>query len=260
MPDLPLLSFPQSSPSVIPAVFSGNPAEGPRTPGPSTLRRGKRHWISVDTGMTKGGPECQWEVGMSGTSRPLSRSFPALLCPSLPPSSHARPSLRSCPTLPPVMPDIPLRSCPMFPSGHARWLPLLSFPQALAGIQRKAPGRPAPSTLRRGKRHWIPVDTGMTMRGPECQWEVGMSGTSRPLSRSFPALLRSCSTFPPVMPDLPSGHARCSPPVMPDVPLRSCPLACPSVIPAGFSGNPAEGPRAPGPQHVAEGEKTLDSR
>ena len=53
-------------------------------------------------------------------------------------------------------------SPPVIPASH-----LLSFPQFLAGIQKKSPRRPylLITVQRTGQRHWIPVCTGMTEGG-----------------------------------------------------------------------------------------------
>ena len=117
---------------------------------------------------------------------------------------------------------------------HARRLPTLSipahptlsFPQFLAGIQRKgpgrpAPGRPAPSTteLWRGKRPRLPVGTGMTQSKilRFAQNDRRRDQNDRGL---MTCLGRAAYSVSPVVSPYP-------------------------VIPAAFSGNPREGHRIP---------------
>ena len=89
------------------------------------------------TGVTQG--EC--EVAFSGALAICSRRLALVL--SLSPPL-------------PVTSAVPL---PVLPASH-----LLSFPQFLAGIQKKSPRRPylLITVQRTGQRHWIPVCTGMT--------------------------------------------------------------------------------------------------
>ena len=123
IPAGPPLVLPAGPPLVIPAVFSGNPAEGPRTPGPPP------HPCPLPPGEREE-EGCRGEGRVKGKRRSVKelprgegkegRFFPF-------PRPH-RPSRRLAPlSFPPAPP-----SCP------SRWLTLLSFPQSLAGIQGKA--------------------------------------------------------------------------------------------------------------------------
>ena len=149
--------------------------------------------------------------------------------PSHPPSAH--------PVMPAVYPVTPA-VCPLCHAcrlpRHAHRLPTLSipahptlsFPQFLAGIQRKgpgrpAPGRPAPSTteLWRGKRPRLPVGTGMTQSKilRFAQNDRRRDQNDRGL---MTCLGRAAYSVSPVVSPYP-------------------------VIPAAFSGNPREGHRIP---------------